>query len=142
VFTKAGGAQVTWREVSSFVLIVMIVFSIAMAVAAAERCPGFFLQPGARLYLFEPMVMLIGYAGAIVVIVANRGAEWDVELRNAAIFGVMAGLCEAAFLALENGLASATSGPAVQVAGMIVVFALWSVAAAKTGRELKRFGPG
>lgn len=132
----------TRRAGFAFGLLTMIACSIAMAVETAERCPGYFLHAGAKAFLVEPVLMWILYAGAIGVIVANRGAKWDVELRNAAVFGGIAGACEVANVTLENGIGPMVQGPAVQVAGMVLVFALWGVAAARTAKELKGFRPG
>jgi hypothetical protein len=45
-------------------------------------------------------------------------------------------------VALENGIGVAVQVPAVQLAGMLFVFALWGVAGARSARELNRFRPG
>ncbi len=130
----------TWRAVFSFVLVLMIVASIGMAVAAAERSPGWFLNPGAAWFLREVVLALVVYAGVIVVVVAHRGDDWDAEMRNAALFGTITGLTEGFNVALENGIAA--QEPAVQIVAMLIVFALWGVAGARTARELNRFRPG
>ena len=132
----------TWRAIFAFVLLVLIAASIGMAVAAVERSPGWVSHPGAATILRETWLTLVIYAGVIVVIIANRGVEWDEELRNAALFGGAAGLVEAANIALENNGSGALSGPAVPIAGMIVVFSLWGLAGARTARDLEHFRPG
>jgi hypothetical protein len=134
--------MMTWRGAFSFALVVMIAASIAMAVAAAERSPGWFLNPGAAWFLREAVLALVAYASVIVVVVAHRGGDWDVEMRNAALFGSIAGLTEGLNVALENGIGVAVQVPAVQLAGMLFVFALWGVAGARSARELNRFRPG
>src|SRR5690348_10267786 len=63
----------TWRAVFAFVLVVMIAASIAMAIAAVERSPGWIAHPGAATILRTAWLGLLVYAGAIVVVVANRG---------------------------------------------------------------------
>ena len=73
----------TWRAVFAFVLVVMIATSTGMAVAAVERSPGWISYPGAATILREVWLTLAVYAGAIVIVVANRGEEWDEEMRNA-----------------------------------------------------------
>ena len=130
----------TWRAVFAFVLVVMIAASIGMAVAAVERSPGWFLHPGAPAFLMETLFALVVYAGAIVVIVANRGEEWDVELRNAAIFGGVAGLVELINVALQSS--AKISPPGLQLAGMLAILALWGMAGVRTARELHHFRPG
>ncbi|MGC2615128.1 MAG: hypothetical protein WA354_13930 [Terracidiphilus sp.] len=134
--------MMTWRAAFSFALVVMIAASIAMAVAAVERSPGWFLNPGAAWFLREVVLALAIYAGVIIVVVANRGDDWDAEMRNAALFGSIAGLVEGLNVALENGIGVSVQGPAMQLAGMLFVFALWAAAGARTARELNRFRPG
>lgn len=132
----------TWRAVFAFVLVVMIAASIGMAVAAVERSPGWIAHPGAATILRELWLALAVYAGVIVLVVAGRGHAWDVELRSAALFGSIAGAVEVVNIVLENRTSNGASSPAVQIAGMIVVFLLWGVAAARTARDLRRFRPG
>ena len=132
----------TWRAVFAFVLLVLIAVSIGMAVAAVERSPGWVAHPGAATILRETWLMLVIYAGVIVVVIANRGEEWDEELRNAALFGGIAGLIEAANVALENNESGAIRGPAVSIIGMLLIFSLWGLAGARTARDLHHFRPG
>ena len=132
----------TWRGVFAFVLVIMIGASIGMAVAAAERSPGWFLNPGAAWFLREAVLALVVYAGAIIVVVAHRGDDWDAEMRNAALFGSIAGVMEGLNVALEDSVGLAVHVPALQLVGMLVVFALWGVAGARTAKELNRFRPG
>jgi hypothetical protein len=120
----------------------MIAASIGMAIAAAERSPVYMQEPSARTILLGPVLSLVVYAGVIAVVVVNRGADWDVELRNAAVFGSIAGLCEVTNIAFENGIPLAARGPALQIATMLLIFALWGVAGARTAQALKRFRPG
>ena len=132
----------TWRAVFAFVLLVLIAVSIGMAVAAVERSPGWVAHPGAATILRETWLMLVVYAGVIVVVIANRGEEWDEELRNAALFGGIAGLIEAANVALENHESGAIRGTALPVIGMLLIFSLWGLAGARTARDLHHFRPG
>lgn len=132
----------TWRAVFAFVLVVMIAASIGMAVAAVEHSPGWISNPGAAAYLREAWLTLVVYAGVIVMVVANRGEEWDDELRNAAKFGTIAGFVEVVNVALKNIGPASARVPAVTVAAMLIMFALWALAGASTARELHHFRPG
>jgi FtsH-binding integral membrane protein len=132
----------TWRAVFAFVLVVMIAASIGMAVFAVERSPGWTLNPGAAMYLREAWFALLVYAGAIVVVVANRGEEWDEELQNAARFGTIAGLVKVANIVLEHARSAETRIPALNIAAMLIIFVLWALAGARTARDLRHFRPG
>ena len=131
----------TWRAVFAFALVVMIAASVGMAVAAVERSPGWVGYPGAATILREVWLTLLIYAGTIVVVVAHRGEDWDEEMRNAAAFGSIAGVLEILNVALENGMSSGIPA-AAQIAFMLVVFAMWALAGARTARDLGRFRPG
>jgi hypothetical protein len=132
----------TWRAVFAFVLLVMIAASIAMAIAAVERSPGWMAHPGASAILRATWLTLVVYAGAIVIVVANRGAEWDEELQNAALFGSIAGLVEVVNIAFERfGFAQPVTA-AFSLASMLVLFLLWALAGARTARDLRHFRPG
>jgi hypothetical protein len=132
----------TWRAVFAFVLVVLIAASIGMAMAAVERSPGWVAHPGAAVILREVWLTLVVYAGVIVVVVANCGEEWDEEMRNAAVFGGIAGAVEAVNVVLENAIPGVMGRPAVSVGAMLVVFALWALAGARTARDLHHFRPG
>jgi hypothetical protein len=132
----------TWRAVFAFVLVVMIAASIGMAVASVERSPGWVSYPGAATILREVWLALVVYAGVIVVMVANCGAEWDEEMRNAAWFGSVAGVLEAANAVLGNAVPGAMGRPFVSITVMLMVFALWALAGARTARDLHHFRPG
>jgi len=126
----------TWRSVFAFVLLVLIATSIGMAVAAVERSPTFLAQPSARTFLLEPVLALVAYACGIVVVVMKRGIAWDVELRNAAVFGSIAGLIETINIAIENGIPVVVRSPVLQIAGMLALFTIWGIAGAWTARQL------
>jgi hypothetical protein len=130
------------RSVIAFALLVLIATSIGMAIAAAERNPSFLAQPAARIFLLEPVLALVVYACAVIVIVMRRGADWEVELRNAAVFGGLAGLVEVINIAIENGIPFAVKGPFVQLAAMLALFAIWGTAGAWTARQLGTFRSG
>jgi hypothetical protein len=132
----------TWRAVFAFVLVVMIAASIAMAIAAVERSPGWVTHPGAAGILRAVWLALVVYAGAIVIVVANRGAGWDVELRNAALFGTITGVLELINIALERSGISDSFPAAFSLGSMLALFVLWGMSAARTARDLRRFRPG
>ena len=124
------------RSLIAFALLVLIAASIGMAVAAVERSPAFLTQPSARAYLVEPVLALVAYACAVVVIVMRRGAAWEAELKSAAVFGGVAGLIEIVNIAIENGIPFAVQGPQLQITAMLILFAVWGMAGAWTTREL------
>lgn len=132
----------TWRAVFAFVLVLMIAASIGMAVAAVEHSPGWIMNPGAATYLRETWLALVIYAGVIVVVVANRGEEWDDELRNAAKFGTIAGFVEVGNVAFEQVGSASRWIPGVTIAAMLIMFALWASAGARTAMDLHHFRPG
>lgn len=132
----------TWRAGFAFVLVVMISASIGMAVSSVERSPGWLLHPGAATILREVWVALLVYAGVIVLVVANRGEDWDEELRNAAVFGSIAGAVEVLNVALEQVGSFQSRMPALTILAMLVMFALWALAGARTARDLHHFRAG
>ena len=132
----------TWRAVFAFILVVMIAASIAMAIAAVERSPGWIAHPGAATILRATWLALVVYAGAIVIVVANRGEEWDEELQNAAIFGTIAGVIDIINLSLEHAGFGQSFVTALSLASMLVLFLIWALAGARTARDLNHFRPG
>lgn len=132
----------TWRAVFAFVLLVMIAGSIAMAVAAVERSPGWIAHPGAGTILRTAWLALLVYAGAIVVVVANRGNEWDQELQNAALFGAISGTVEVINIAIERAGFANSFPAALSLTSMLILFTLWGLAGARTSRDLQHFRPG
>lgn len=132
----------TWRAVFAFALVVMIAASIGMAVAAVERNPGWFNNPGARPYLEEAVYSLAVYAGVIVIVVANRGEEWDAELRNAAIFGSIAAMVALVSSAVDHSQADPAFAQAADAGALLVMFVLWGLAGARTSRDHGHFRPG
>lgn len=132
----------TWRAIFAFILVVMIAASIGMAVAAVERSPGWVGHPGAATILREVWLSLLIYAGAIVVVVAHRGEDWDEEMRNAALFGTISGAIEIANLLRETWSSGILSSPVLQITAMLLLFSIWGVAGARTARDLHRFRPG
>lgn len=132
----------TWRAVFAFILVVMIAASIAMAIAAVERSPGWIARPGAAAILRATWLTLVVYAGVIVVVAANRGVEWDEELHNGALFGTIAGLVEVINIALENAGFAQTFLAALSLASMLILFLLWVLAGVRTSRDLQHFRPG
>ena len=132
----------TWRAVFAFALLVMIAASIGMAVAAVERSPGWFNNPGARPYFEEAVYSLVVYAGVIVIVVANRGEEWDEELQNAAVFGSISAVVELASSAVDHSHSSTVLAQTVNFVALLLMFVLWGVAGARTSRDHGHFRPG
>ena len=140
---NSSGAKAMTRRVGfAFVLVVMIAASIGMAVTAVERNPGWFSHPGATPYFEEAVFSLMVYAGVIVTVVAKRGEEWDEELKNAAIFGSIAAVVDLVNSAVDHIASATVFAQAVNFTALLVMFALWGWAAARTSRNRGRFRPG
>lgn len=120
----------------------MIAASIGMAVAAVEHSPGWFDHPGAALYFEEPVYSLVVYASVIVIVVVKRGEEWDQELKNAAIFGVIAAGVDTVNSVVDHIHSAAAFAPAVNFTALLVMFSLWGSAGARTSRDHGHFRPG
>lgn len=132
----------TRRAVFAFVLVVMIAASIGMAVAAVEHSPGWFDHPGAAPYFEEAVYALVVYASVIVIVVVKRGEEWDQELKNAAIFGVIAAGVDTVNSVVDHIHSAAAFAPAVNFTALLVMFSLWGLAGARTSRDHGHFRPG
>ena len=102
------------RNAFTIALLVLIAAAMAMAAMAVKRYPAFLAQPSARTFLLEPLLVFVLYAVAIVFIVVKmRGANSDIVLRNAALFGTATGVIEIANIAIEQGIPFAVRGPAL-----------------------------
>jgi hypothetical protein len=124
------------RGVLAFAMLLMIAASMGMALTSVERAPEYLHEPSARFFLLETALVLVAYGGAILVIVTNRGQERETELRNATMFGGIAGACEVVNVAIENGYPIRGLGPLLQIAGMLLLFMLWGIAGARTAAQL------
>jgi hypothetical protein len=125
------------RTAFAVALLVLIASAMAMATIAVTRYPAFLAQPSARTFLLEPLLAFVTYAVAIVfTAVRMRGANSDTVLRNAALFGSATGVIEIANIAIENGIPFAVRGPALQIAMMILIFAVWGFAGFRTSKVL------
>ena len=125
------------RTAFAIAMLVLIVAAMAMAAIAVARYPAFLAQPSARTFLLEPLLVFVTYGASIVFIVVKmRGADSDIVLRNAALFGSATGVVEIANIAIENGIPFAVRGPVLQIAVMLLVFAVWGFAGFRTSRVL------
>ena len=115
---------------------------LAMAILAVAQYPAFFLHPGARVYLFEPIGALVVYAVAIVLVARAHGQCWDAVLKTAIPFGLLTGIFEVLNIGIENGIPFRAAGPGVAIGFMIVVFTLWGAAGFRAARSLGSVGPG
>jgi len=125
----------------AIVLLTLIAVSLGMAAVAVARYPAFFLQSGARVYLFEPIGALVVYAVAIVLVARAHGQYWDAVLKTAILFGFLTGILEVVNIGIENGIPF-RAGPGVAIGFMIVVLTLWGVAGFRTARSLGSAGAG
>ncbi len=99
----------------AFALLMLIVINLAMIALGVVRYPQFWLQPGARAFVAEPVCVLVAYAIVVIWIARTQGAYWDGILRAAAIFGVLTGALEIINIGIENGVPFSVHGPALQI---------------------------
>jgi len=131
------------RNAFTIALLVLIAAAMAMAAMAVKRYPAFLAQPSARTFLLEPLLVFVLYAVAIVFIVVKmRGANSEIVLRNAALFGSITGVIEIANIAIEHGIPFAVQGPALQITVMLLIFAVWGFAGFRTSKVLGSVSPG
>ena len=124
------------RRVFAFGLLALIGINVGMAAIAVARFPAFFVQPAARVYLFEPIGALVVYAVAIVLVARVNGQYSDAVLKTAIPLGFLTGILEVVNIGIENGIPVRVVGSAVALGFMVVVFTLWGVAGFLTARAL------
>jgi hypothetical protein len=117
-------------------LLGFVAANLGLIAVATKRYPPFFSQPGAHNFVLEPVLALLAYAVAIVLISRTRGPHWDSILRAAILFGGFSGIVEVINIGIENSAASASQGPVVPVGFMVITFALWGIAGFRTARSL------
>ena len=123
-------------------LLAVVVMDIAMAAVGVARSPEFFSQSGARAFVWEPVLALLGYAVAIVLLARARGAYWGSLLGRAIACGVMTGMVEVINIGVENGIPFAVSGPFIAPGFMLLVFTLWGVAGFRVTRSERSIRAG
>ncbi len=130
------------RNTITFTLLVIIVATLVMIFVAVNRYPALLSQPGARLFVLEPVAVLIAYAVAVVWIGRARGSNWDAILRSAALYGLLGGGLEIVNIAIENGIAFSINTPGLPIGFMLVIFGLWGVAGFRAARALQSIRGG
>jgi hypothetical protein len=128
------------RKAFALGLLILIAVSVGMAAIAVGRYPAFLLQPGARIFLFEPIGALLVYAVGIFLLSRAQGSYWDAIRKTAMVFGVLTGMLEILNIGIENGIPFLMSGPRVALGFMLVVFTLWGVAGFRTAKSLGSVG--
>jgi len=68
--------------------------------------------------------------------VRMHGANSEIVLRNAALFGTATGVIEIANIAIEQGIPFAVRGPALQITVMLLIFAVWGFAGFRISKLL------
>jgi len=124
------------RSLLAIALLTLIAASLGMAVIAVLRYPSFLLQPGARLFFFEPVCALLIYAVGIVLVSRTHSPQWDAILKAGILFGALTGILEVLNIGMESGIPFFMTGPREALGFMLVVFTLWGVAAYRTTRSL------
>jgi hypothetical protein len=117
-------------------MLALIVANLAIIGVAVTQYPAFFLQPGARIDVREPIFVLVAYAFAAVLVGRTGSPGWDAAVRTATLFGILGGTAEAFNIAIENGIPAAIHIPALLIAFMFTIFASWGVAGFRTTRSL------
>lgn len=117
-------------------LLVCNAVSLGAIYFGVRRYPPFWSQAGAWVYVCEPVAMLLVYSGLVVWGSEKRGEWWDTVLQIAVLFGMGAAAVDFVGLIVENGMVVHVRGPAVQIATMLTLFALWGVAAWRAARLL------
>ena len=131
-----------YRGALGFGLLALIVANLAMAAIAVGRYPAFFAQRGARLFLLEPISVLLVYAVGVVVVARTRGPYWDAILKTAIAFGAFTGILEVVNIGIENGIPFGVPGSVLPISSMAIVFTLWGIAGFRTARSLGSVGAG
>lgn len=124
------------------VLMSLIISALGMIAASVAQYPPLLSQPRARTFVWEPACALIAYAVPIALIGRARSAYWFPILRNAIHFGILTGVLEILNLVIENGFLFGLRSAALQLGFMLLVFALWGVAAWRVAGELKSIRAG
>ncbi len=130
------------RNTITFSLLAIIVAILVMIFVAVSRYTALFAQPGARLFVLEPVGVLVAYAVAIVWVGRMRGPDWDTILRSAALYGLLGGGLEILNIGIENGIPVAIHAPAVPIGFMLAIFSSWGVAGFRSARALQSIRGG
>lgn len=104
--------------------------------------PPFWSQPGAWVYVCEPVAALLVYSGLVVWVSEKRGPWWQTIVQTAAVFGLAAAAVDLAGLIIEDGRLFRVHGPGMQIATMLTLFTLWGVAGWRASRALKSVRAG
>jgi hypothetical protein len=118
------------------VLLACNALSLGAICLGVRQYPPFWSQPGAWVYVCEPVSALLVYSGLVVWLSEMRGEWWRTVLRTAVLFGVGAACLDLFALMVEDGIAVPVHGAAVQIGTMLTLFTLWGAAGSRAARAL------
>lgn len=105
----------------------LIAATVLVIAVALWRYPAFFGQPGAMRFLVEPLLALLLYAVAVVLLLRLRAGFMQAVLPTVLVFGSLSALMQVSGFALENGLFGYT-GHSLPNVLMLLTFAFWGAA--------------
>jgi hypothetical protein len=120
----------------------LVAVNLALVALGLARYPAYFLQPGARTFVWETVGAFLVYAFAIVRIASVQSSYWRTILRSATIFGLTLGMFEIVNIGIENGIPFTVRGPILQIVFMLAVFISWGVAGFHSARSLRSIRAG
>jgi hypothetical protein len=124
-------------------LLAVITLDLALIIGRVLFYNPIWAQPGALLFVLEPVVLLLAYAGIMVAATANPSADRLLALRYGVATGLITGIMWIANLSLEvftdlSGLASILSTAPF----LLGAFVLWGVASALVAWRTGSVGSG
>jgi len=119
-------------------LLCAVALNLTLIVARLLLYMPLLAQRDARLFVLEPVVLLLIYAAIAFAMTAKRGEQWHVTLRTGTIIGLITGTMWVINLSLETF--SPFSGIFATAPFLLGAFVLWgfagSASAWRTGRML------
>lgn len=118
-------------------MLLLVPIDLVLIAFAIVHTPGFLVQPGAMLYLIEPIGLLVGYGICGYFVVRAGRPWWDSILRIAVIVGLITGAIESLNILLERMTWDFIHTPGFSIAMMILLFCTWGVAGAWGAEQRK-----
>jgi len=128
-------------SVRAFVLMLVAcaIADVGIVVVALTRYPAFFLQPGARLMVAEPLSALALCTGLVSWAGWKPERRWRTLFKIAASCGIIGAALEALNIAVEN---SSANSPAITLGLMFGLFLSWGFAGSRAKRTTGEFRSG
>jgi hypothetical protein len=125
------------------VALTLVILSLGLGIVGVARYPAILSQPGARMFIYRPLVVLLAYACAFVAIALRRwSAVPEKTLSLVTFWGILTGAIEILDICLENGIPLHVHLPGVALAFMAVVFGCWGAAGFQAARFLNSIRAG